>query len=137
LIATTKRLTNKYEYEQRPLAKSNVGGVLQLPTETYQKVNGYSNRFGGWGLEDNNMAQRLKRLAGGYRVLPVSVGQYRELYHDRVPHLDANEQYARNWDYRGDYQSGLSDLQYTIVNASQPYMAGTTLRIQRYLVAEK
>ena len=67
-----------------------------------------------------------------------SKGQYsyRELYHERVPDLDTNEQQARNWEYQQDYQLGLSDLQYMIVNASEPFKAGKLL-VQRYLVEEK
>ena len=34
------------------------GGVTAMKTETYQLVNGHSNRFWGWGGEDNDMEKR-------------------------------------------------------------------------------
>jgi predicted glycosyltransferase involved in capsule biosynthesis len=35
-----------------------VGGVLNMRTEHFQKVNGYSNLYWGWGAEDDDMAYR-------------------------------------------------------------------------------
>jgi len=36
-----------------------VGGVLSMRTEHFQRVNGYSNLYWGWGAEDDDMAYRL------------------------------------------------------------------------------
>ncbi len=30
-----------------------VGGVFVIKTETYRKINGYSNQYWGWGAEGN------------------------------------------------------------------------------------
>jgi len=35
-----------------------VGGVLNMRTEHFQRVNGYSNLYWGWGAEDDDMAFR-------------------------------------------------------------------------------
>ena len=35
-----------------------VGGVLNMRTEHFQRVNGYSNLYWGWGAEDDDMAYR-------------------------------------------------------------------------------
>ena len=37
------------------------GGVTAFTKEQLQAVNGYGNRFWGWGREDDNMRERLKR----------------------------------------------------------------------------
>ena len=37
------------------------GGVLALPLQTLQQINGYSNRFYGWGGEDDDLWARLER----------------------------------------------------------------------------
>ena len=36
-----------------------VGGVLIFPFDLFHKINGYSNRFVGWGGEDDDMRFRL------------------------------------------------------------------------------
>ena len=137
LIATTKRKKTRLgDYEDRPLGKSNVGGVLLIPSSVYQKVNGYSNKFGGWGLEDNNMAQRLRHAGEKHKILEPSIGRYQELYHDRLEGLDQNDQYAKNFNHQNDFESGLRTLDYAIVQEGEPYMAGTRLLVQRFVVEE-
>lgn len=37
------------------------GGVTAFNLEQLRKVNGYGNRYWGWGREDDNMRERLKR----------------------------------------------------------------------------
>ena len=36
-----------------------IGGVLLAPTEVYARVNGMSNLYWGWGLEDDEFYVRL------------------------------------------------------------------------------
>lgn len=36
-----------------------VGGVLAIKADQYVTVNGFSNRFEGWGGEDDDFAHRL------------------------------------------------------------------------------
>lgn len=37
------------------------GGVTAFNLEQLRAVNGYGNRYWGWGREDDNMRERLKR----------------------------------------------------------------------------
>ncbi|KAH7727272.1 beta-1,4-galactosyltransferase VII [Aphelenchoides avenae] len=37
-----------------------IGGVLMLPMELYKRVDGMSNKYWGWGLEDDEFFLRLK-----------------------------------------------------------------------------
>ena len=39
-----------------------VGGVLNMRTEHFQRLNGYSNLYWGWGAEDDDMAYRYTIL---------------------------------------------------------------------------
>jgi hypothetical protein len=45
--------------------------------EQYEKVNGHSNKFFGWGGEDNEMYDNVKKVYG------IS---YRNCYHQSLPH---------------------------------------------------
>lgn len=38
---------------------SLVGGVLAITSEQYMEVNGFSNKYQGWGGEDDDFANRL------------------------------------------------------------------------------
>jgi len=36
-----------------------VGGALLLQIEHYKRINGYSNKYFGWGQEDDDMYERV------------------------------------------------------------------------------
>lgn len=44
----------RYDY------KKFVGGILILTMEDFRKVNGMSNKYWGWGLEDDEFYLRLQ-----------------------------------------------------------------------------
>ena len=52
------------------------GGVSQMSVPKFYKVNGYSNKFWGWGAEDDNMASRI--LAQGWKIIrdPPLIARY-------------------------------------------------------------
>ncbi|XP_065071224.1 beta-1,4-N-acetylgalactosaminyltransferase bre-4-like [Rhopilema esculentum] len=56
---------------------SLVGGVQAISKTDYIKINGYSNKFYGWGGEDDNLYQRF--VAKGLRVTRpnMAVGRYK------------------------------------------------------------
>ena len=107
LIRETTRVEGNRQL-RRKLSPSNVGGALMITPEVYRKVNGYSNVLAGWGIEDDNMAYRIKRFNGGFRVL--TPGKFKGLPHPRVPGLDATEQFEKNTKNMHEIGSGLSDL---------------------------
>ena len=147
LIRTTTRKVNATAKElPRSLFTGNVGGALLITPEVYIAVNGYSNNFGGWGGEDDNMAKRLqKKRRSKYRYTTTTNGadidnkshqrdlvsysfdydildgNFRELYHDRVYGLDTNEQMKKNRAQLNDFTSGLSNLKYNIINITSEY----------------
>uniref|UniRef100_A0A2A4JHQ7 Beta-1,4-N-acetylgalactosaminyltransferase n=1 Tax=Heliothis virescens TaxID=7102 RepID=A0A2A4JHQ7_HELVI len=94
--------------------KSLFGGVVAMTIEQYQRANGFSNLYFGWGGEDNDMFWRLR--ASGYPVVRYqpSVGVYYVMPHLREPanpfrhHLlsGAVERYK---------DDGLSNLEYSVL----------------------
>ncbi|KAF9788899.1 hypothetical protein SFRURICE_018475, partial [Spodoptera frugiperda] len=94
--------------------KSLFGGVVSMTMEQFNRANGFSNLYFGWGAEDNDMFWRLH--AAGYPVVRYqkSVGTYLVLPHKREPanpyrfHLlsRAVERYK---------QDGLSNLEYYVL----------------------
>ena len=124
--------TSQWNYNKGP--SGNVGGALMITRQKYQEINGYSNNFGGWGREDDNMALRLQKH-GGYDSLPPKIGRYKELKHPRVLGLDKTEQFHKNVANTHDFSSGLSDLRYeTISTTSQRH---GSLDVKRIKVREK
>lgn len=52
-----------------------VGGILLVKREDYQRVNGMSNKYWGWGLEDDEFYVRLKDAGiKVYRPENISTG---------------------------------------------------------------
>ncbi|CAG0914612.1 unnamed protein product [Notodromas monacha] len=60
------------------------GGVSAMTREQFETVNGFSNKFWGWGGEDDEMYERLKN--SGFRVsrYPMSIGRYTALQHAKA-----------------------------------------------------
>ncbi|XP_065198130.1 beta-1,4-galactosyltransferase 2-like [Sycon ciliatum] len=55
--------------------ETTAGGVNMFISERYAQVNGFSNRYFGWGGEDDDLQKRIK-VIGGYRRLDKSIGRY-------------------------------------------------------------
>lgn len=86
-----------------------VGGALMMRTKEVIQVNGFSNLMDGWGLEDDDMYNRIRyQLSRDPARLPLSVGTYHALPHPRVMGLDVNDNFRRKQalydskDYKGD-----------------------------------
>ena len=62
-----------------------VGGIQAIAKEDYIKMNGYSNKFYGWGGEDDDLYERM--VASGMRVRrpKMEIGRYKmnKRYHNR------------------------------------------------------
>ncbi|XP_065180563.1 beta-1,4-N-acetylgalactosaminyltransferase bre-4-like [Sycon ciliatum] len=55
------------------------GGVNLLPSDVYWSANGFSNRFYGWGGEDNDLKTRLQAIRTDFVRRDKSVGRYSTL----------------------------------------------------------
>lgn len=96
-----------------------VGGILLVKREDFEKVNGMSNKYWGWGLEDDEFFVRLKE-AGLNISRPGNLtsgieGTFRHM-HDRVwRKRDMAKCYnQREVTRRRDRTTGLNDVKYII-----------------------
>ncbi len=100
---------NSYAYPPAPLHlcvttdgraqyRSMVGGVLLINKDDFVACRGWSNRYLGWGQEDDDMANRLRHTVGFSRAAP-EVGTYTSLCHPRTHGLDETYQFHKNRSY--------------------------------------
>ncbi|XP_076078845.1 beta-1,4-N-acetylgalactosaminyltransferase bre-4-like [Mytilus galloprovincialis] len=70
---------DKFKY--RLPYSSIFGGVSSLTKEQFQKVNGFPNRYFGWGCEDDDMWRRIKNA--GYKVIRYAreIARYKMIKH--------------------------------------------------------
>ena len=83
------------------------GGAVLMPNEAFERVDGYSNRYWGWGYEDTDLISRFE--AAG--IVPLRRrGSFRPLHHDSEGYEadgNLNQAGARNRAlYREKWQSG-------------------------------
>lgn len=109
-----------------PRPTDELGGVTMFDKETYLDVNGYSNEYWGWGVEDNDLGERCK-IKGSHFTLRK--GRYISLAHK--PNGDTTGGQASNLTRKnrkhfvemkngGDiFNSGLDDLEYEILYTKQ------------------
>ena len=50
----------KDEHIKRTLFDTYFGGVTMFPIDAFEKINGYSNEYWGWGFEDDDLLYRCK-----------------------------------------------------------------------------
>lgn len=62
-----------------------VGGVLAMRSEQYLLVNGFSNRFHGWGGEDDDLADRIASRKLSILRFPRDMSEYTMLVHHPEP----------------------------------------------------
>lgn len=58
------QLANKFEATgefTRTINDDYFGGVTLFPMDVFKKINGYSNRYRGWGFEDNDLLYRCEQ----------------------------------------------------------------------------
>jgi predicted glycosyltransferase involved in capsule biosynthesis len=59
------------------------GGVSAMRREQFEKVNGFSNSFWGWGGEDDDMANRIKFHGLHISRYPANIAHYKMLTHKK------------------------------------------------------
>uniref|UniRef100_A0A0A9Z9N9 Beta-1,4-N-acetylgalactosaminyltransferase n=2 Tax=Lygus hesperus TaxID=30085 RepID=A0A0A9Z9N9_LYGHE len=59
------------------------GGVSAMSKTQFEKVNGFSNKYWGWGGEDDDMAARIKSSGLHITRYPPSVARYTMLSHTK------------------------------------------------------
>lgn len=66
----------------------NVGGITILKREHFEKVNGFDERFKGWGYEDNAFQRAMDTLCGPYGRVNNSLWH---MYHEPAPQNNAQD----------------------------------------------
>ena len=56
----TNFLSNHYKEQKRIIFDEYFGGVTMFLIEDYYHINGYSNKYWGWGYEDDDLLWRCK-----------------------------------------------------------------------------
>ncbi|XP_034254744.1 beta-1,4-N-acetylgalactosaminyltransferase bre-4-like isoform X2 [Thrips palmi] len=91
--------------------KDIFGGVSALTLDQFKTVNGFSNKFWGWGGEDDDMANRLKYHDYHISRYPANIARYKMLPHRRQPANPKRHEFLYNGNKRFN-TDGLNNLQY-------------------------
>ncbi|XP_053694920.1 beta-1,4-galactosyltransferase 7 [Sabethes cyaneus] len=96
-----------------------IGGILLLRVEHYQALNGMSNRYWGWGLEDDEFYVRIKEAGlEVFRPKNITTGTEKTFLHvhDRLHRRrDTTKCYnQREVTRRRDRETGLDTLRYSV-----------------------
>lgn len=80
-----------------------IGGLSCMKTESFHRVNGYDERFLGWGYEDNAFQLAMDAVVGSYKRLANSWAIH--LYHD-APRTITNQQpnFGHNYGHIQNYK---------------------------------
>ena len=57
------------------------GGVVAINTDTFRRLNGFSNTFWGWGGEDDDMGVRIKKLGLKVERYDKNIAKYTMIKH--------------------------------------------------------
>ncbi|KAL5111885.1 hypothetical protein TcWFU_004026 [Taenia crassiceps] len=113
-----------------------IGGAIIISRESYKLINGFSNRFWGWGQEDDEFGLRIREanlVIQSERKPMVITPKFQHLHsatykRERGPY-DAQMAYLR------DHTSGLNTTQYTVlsrVSAEISNVSAWILNVQLY-----
>jgi len=108
---------SKWKY--RLIYKHYTGGITAISNHMFNKMNGFSNCFYGWGGEDDDLNLRLKRNNFTMKRYPGNIGRYTMLYHDWVeenPNLNKMMEKSKEGALLTD---GLSTLRYTLLKQTE------------------
>jgi len=95
------------------------GTLSVLPLDVMDKVNGYSNNFWGWGKEDDNLSLRIRNKNIKIYNADSKIANMTSLPHIHSIKLNLNNKnmnQIHKKDIKSGHKSGLSDLQYSIIN---------------------
>ncbi|KAH9505558.1 Zinc finger protein containing five transmembrane domains [Bulinus truncatus] len=68
------------------------GGVSAISKEDFEKINGFSNMFFGWGGEDDDMASRIRHSGLIITRYPMEIARYRMIKHTKDSGNEQNPQ---------------------------------------------
>ncbi|KAJ8714928.1 hypothetical protein PYW08_004909 [Mythimna loreyi] len=97
------------------------GGVSAMTLEQFQTVNGFSNKYWGWGGEDDDMYYRLLKKNYHIARYKMSIARYASLEHKKsTPNPKRYQLLSQKGKTFG--RDGLSTLRYEIVQVMQYHL---------------
>ncbi|KAK7490885.1 hypothetical protein BaRGS_00017941 [Batillaria attramentaria] len=100
------------------------GGVIAMNRENFNRINGYSNSYWGWGNEDDDFSARI--LESGLLLTrpPEHIGRYKMVRHVKQTRSDHGNEMFLGWRSRW-MTDGLSDpvgMNYTQVQLQELHL---------------
>lgn len=96
------------------------GGITALTVEQFEKLNGFSNDYWGWGGEDDDMASRVKLHGFEISRYDANIARYKMVKHAQEKENAVNEcrfslmyKVNRRWP-----KDGLTTLDYKVLNVT-------------------
>lgn len=127
------QLHPKYHYD------TFVGGILLLTTDDFHQLNGLSNKYWGWGLEDDEFYLRMKQ--GGIQVLrPNNItsgyNTFRHVHDSHKRKRDEIKCYNQKAVSRKrDRLTGLNDVAFTIHSKSLLTVNGSSCTVLNVILS--
>ncbi|XP_057705047.1 beta-1,4-galactosyltransferase 3-like [Corythoichthys intestinalis] len=97
---------------------SILGGVVAIAPDLFKKMNGYSNKFWGWGGEDDDFSTRASLCGMKLVRPPTAFARYKMIVHKRdkgnAPNpnrMNLLKQTRKNWQ-----SDGLNSLKYKLLS---------------------
>ncbi|XP_047031601.1 beta-1,4-N-acetylgalactosaminyltransferase bre-4 [Helicoverpa zea] len=97
------------------------GGVSAMTLEQFNKVNGFSNKYWGWGGEDDDMYYRLHKMNYHIARYKMSIARYAMLQHKKSPPNPKRYQLLSQTS-KTFHKDGLSTLEYEVVQVMQYHL---------------
>ncbi|KPJ15595.1 Beta-1,4-N-acetylgalactosaminyltransferase bre-4 [Papilio machaon] len=97
------------------------GGVSAMTLEQFTKVNGFSNKYWGWGGEDDDMFYRLKKMNYHIARYKMSIARYAMLDHKKSAPNPKRYQLLSQTS-KTFQKDGLSTLEYDLVDVVQHHL---------------
>ncbi|CAB3253128.1 unnamed protein product [Arctia plantaginis] len=104
------------------------GGVSALTEEQFKKVNGFSNRYWGWGGEDDDMYKRLNAMNYKISRYAMNIAKYVMLDHKKSAPNPKRQSILKQTD-KVFKEDGLSTLEYELIKMVR-------FQLYTYLVAD-
>ncbi|CAL4111534.1 unnamed protein product, partial [Meganyctiphanes norvegica] len=94
------------------------GGAALMTSDQIEKVNGWSNRYWGWGGEDDDMWRRIALENMAVWRLPPQIARYKMLGHKPQPRNEKSRDLVTK--FTGDHpKDGLNSLKYKLLNVTK------------------
>lgn len=94
------------------------GGVVAVSRTHFQLINGFSNKFFGWGGEDDDLYNRIRHHNLNVTRTPVTIGRYRMMPHRKEYPSSARHGTLETGSLRY-HTDGLNNLRYQLLAFNQ------------------